>query len=529
MRSGLGTDVARSTSLVIVMVAATAFAIGLLLIARGQWFVTDEFDYVLPSDEPLLGWLLRPHNEHTIAFTKVWFGLLSTTIGLRHYVIYIVPLVVAHLVCVAAIYRLTWIATASRTVATGIALMALAMGAAAGTLTWAGQFQYIGSVAAGMLVLLLAVESPRRWSVPVLIGITLFGTLNGTAFVAFALTAAVAFALRRRWPEALIVAAIPVAWQVLVRVVWSTPAADGAHSLDQILRDGPVFVFAILDTAISQTIREPHMTAAILTALIGGALVLFSAAPASRRTSATGRVLGALVLASVLSMFILVIGRLSRGPDLSSGGGYSYLILVTLFPLAGVLLGHATRSRAALVGVSGALVIVAMMGLVTLSDNVTDLSKWKLDGAHLMQTAAAQLVRGIPTYREQIPVPETGPTVSQAELGSWTKAGQLDAAVIGQAEADQVSLNMQWHMTEAPGVAGDCRDVAAGDRALISEGVNPVLIALQPGATADLRYPDSGASRTLNVPDVAMRLESLSQRPAVLSVRAGAVRVCVPG
>jgi hypothetical protein len=529
MRSQLRAEVQRSSSLAIVILASAAFAVGLLLLARGQWFVTDEFDYVLPSGEPLLGWLLRPHNEHTIAFTKLWFGVLSTTIGLRHYVIYMVPLVLGHVVCVAAIYRLTWIATASRTVATGIALITLAMGAAAGTLTWAGQFQYVGSVAAGMVVLLLAVEDRRPWRLLILVAVTVFGTFNGTAFVPIAVTASIAFALRRRWLEAAIVAGIPIAWQVVVRLIWFTPAADTAHGLDQILRDGPVFVFAILDTAISQTLREPHLTAAILTAVLGGALVLFSVAPASRRTASTGHVIGALLLASVVSMVVLVIGRLSRGPELSSGGGYSYLVLVTFFPLAGVLLGHVSRSRAALFGVSGALLTVGMMGLVTLSDNASDLSKWKVNGAHLMQTAAAQLVDGMPTYADQIPVPDTAPTVSQVELTSWTANGQLDAAVIGQAESDQVSLNMQWRLTQGARVVSACRDVASGGQASIPQGLGAVVIGLQPPAAIEVRYLNSPASRTFDVPDVPMRLESLADRAAILTVRGGTVRVCLPG
>jgi hypothetical protein len=71
--------------------------------------------------------------------------------------LYIVPLVAGHLV-VAAIYRLVWISTASRTVASGIALVSAAMGAGVGTLTWAGQFQFVGSVANGS-----ALRRPFSW------------------------------------------------------------------------------------------------------------------------------------------------------------------------------------------------------------------------------------------------------------------------------------------------------------------------------------------------------------------------------
>ncbi len=37
-------------------------------------FVTDEWDYLSrDTTMPFLEWLVRPHNEHTIVFTKGWF------------------------------------------------------------------------------------------------------------------------------------------------------------------------------------------------------------------------------------------------------------------------------------------------------------------------------------------------------------------------------------------------------------------------------------------------------------------------
>jgi hypothetical protein len=76
------------------------------VLAPGQWFVYDEFDYFRAGDEPLLLWLLRPHNEHTIAVTKVWFGALLPIVGLRAYDLYLAPLVVAHIIVIGAIHHL---------------------------------------------------------------------------------------------------------------------------------------------------------------------------------------------------------------------------------------------------------------------------------------------------------------------------------------------------------------------------------------------------------------------------------------
>ena len=59
-------------------------------------------------------------------FTKVWFQTLVATVGVRHYAIYSAPPRGGTRVVVAAIYRLTWLATASRVVATGVAMATLA-------------------------------------------------------------------------------------------------------------------------------------------------------------------------------------------------------------------------------------------------------------------------------------------------------------------------------------------------------------------------------------------------------------------
>ena len=111
-------DLGRFWSGGVLAAACVAFSIWLLSLDRGQWFVTDEWDYLSTGNaNSWLGWLFRPHNEHTIVFTKAWFQLLLVTVGIRHYALYMIPLVVGHVVVVAVIYRLTWLATASRVTA----------------------------------------------------------------------------------------------------------------------------------------------------------------------------------------------------------------------------------------------------------------------------------------------------------------------------------------------------------------------------------------------------------------------------
>jgi len=187
-------------------------------------------------------------------------------------------------------------------VATGIALPVLAMGAAAGTLTWAGQFQYVGSVAAGMLAILLSVERRKAWWLPALIVVTAFGTLNGSAFIAFGIAAGVVLAHRREWAAAGLVALIPVVWQVVVRVVWQPVNPFAAEDLHQILRSGPAFAYSILDVAVSQTVGDNHLTSAILVVVTLGTLALLSTDGLRPLTRWSRSIAGALALAPILTI-----------------------------------------------------------------------------------------------------------------------------------------------------------------------------------------------------------------------------------
>jgi hypothetical protein len=519
-------DPIRSASLLILAISSIAFAVWLVSLARREWFVYDEFDYLQPAGEPLVTWLLRPHNEHTITFTKAWFGSLSSTLGLRGYGLYIGPLIVSHLVAVWLIYRLTWISTASRILASGIALVALTMGAAAGTLTWAGQLQYTGSVAAGLGAILLACQRSGRRETVVLAATTIFGTLNGTAFLAFGLAAATMYVARRRWLEATIAAAIPVAWVIAIRLIWAPPTSDAARSFAQVLELGPSFVYAVLNTAISETLHQTHLSAALLTAIGLGTVVVLFAAPRSRATALSGRVAGVLVLTAVLSMSILIAGRLNRGVEAASGGGYSYLFLTPLLPLSGLLLGQIARGRSRL-GIAVGLLALSLMGIETISQSAIATSGWRLNGEHLMQTAAARLSQGMATYSDQLPVPDTAPTVTQLQVSSWATDGLLDEVIHGRVESDQVSLNMQWRVTSLVEASGVCRDLPSAGEIVIAPGSIVSVLGLGAGTAVEVRYPETNAHRRFAIPTTAVALESIAARPALLTGAAGSSRVCL--
>ena len=520
-------DPDRWRSIFLVAIASGAFAVWLLYLSSEQWFFTDDFDYFNFRHEPLIVWLLTPQNEHTVVFTKAWFVLLGHFVGLRHYFLYMIPIVASHLVVVAAIYRLTWISTNSRVIASGVALVSLAMGAAISTLTWAGQLQYVGSVAAGLVVLDLAVERSGKRALTVLVAVAVFGTLNGSAFVAFGVAAALVYASRRLWTEALLVAAIPLGWLVVSRLVWAAPDPYAATGLGQILSQGPWFAYSLLDTAISWTLLETHLSFVVLAGLVVGTLTLISVDVRRRLTAMSARVVEGLALATILTMASLIVARVSLPQDFWNRGNYSYLFLPSLVPIGGILLAHIARPKAALVGAGVVLVTISLLGAATFYAISPSLHARKTNGENLLRTAAAELNAGMPTFADEIPAPDTAPTVTQQRLRSLAESGQLDATIVGSAETDQESLNMQWRLVSVGQPAGVCRDLSAGDGFAMPIGEYAWMTGLKPDAAIYLRYMNSDALRELKVPSTAVILQTLSQRQAVITVAAASVRVCL--
>lgn len=512
--------IARWGSLPVLAIAAVAYAVWLVALGRGQWFVTDEFGYFVPDSTALIVWLFTPHNEHSILTTKLWFNILFPLVGLRHYVLYLVPLVVAHVVAIALIYRLTWITTASRVLAAGTALMAAMMGAGAGTLTWAGQLQVVGSLAAGLFAIDLAFEPRTNWRLAFVAVTALIGALTGTAFVALALAAAAAFAYRRRWIESVLISFVPLVWLLVVRMVWAPVNPYGASSIDQVLRLGPGFAFTVLDTAISQTFGGVPTVAVLvaLTTAVGAALWKPRMQPARQ-------VVGTLTLATLASIAVLVIGRLGLPQTVARGGGYSYMLLLTIVPLIGITLGQFARSKVSVVAAVVIVVPIALLGYGRLTETARDLSAWRQQGARLMQASAVLLTRGAPVYSDQVPVPETAPTVSQAVIRSWVASGRLDAVDSGQVTGDQVSLNMQWRLGPDAELGGDCTSLGTGQQIDISPGAAPAVSAPDAPAAVAVRYPTSPAVRRFELA-TASTIQSVASRDAVVSIAAGSVSVC---
>ncbi|NQX36784.1 hypothetical protein [Herbiconiux sp. VKM Ac-2851] len=526
------------------VVAAVALAAVVLIAAvvvfsdvRTQYFIYDEFDYLTPPDGAnWLRWIITPHNEHTILFTKVWFSLLYQTIGLQGYWLYALPMLLCHLAGGVAVYALLRLVVPSRAVCVAVVAPVLIMAAGAGTVTWAGQFQYTAATAAGLWVLYLAL-SPRvgpRLRVAGVIALSLFGTFSGSAYIPLGVAAGLALISLRRYLLGAIAIAVPAIWFVVVRVVWTIPSYNSAHSLDQVLRDGPEFVYALLAKAVNDSIpvADPFTPAVLVVATVG-VLAYLAVRPGPLAGSRARRTYLFLLVALVLSLAITLIGRLSRDVAESASGGYSYFILIVAIPVfVASLARFVTGTRIAVALLVLLLGGWAAINIVALGDEAEGLSDWKSGNAALLGAAASLSDDGLVAVSDDaVPSPQLAPTVSWAELSEMAADDRIADVEPSALNADQVSLNVQWTGLSTP-VTGDltsCETIAPHTSIDLPATAQVALApvgALESTTVVTLAYPTSEASIPVGVDDDGTLLASTADRPSVVTAGDTAVTAC---
>ncbi|MGA1835549.1 hypothetical protein VD659_01330 [Herbiconiux sp. 11R-BC] len=528
-------DVATAVALAALMIGAAVF---LFVEVRPQWFIYDEFDYLAPPvGASLPGWIIAPHNEHTIVFTKLWFSTLYNTIGLRGYSLYALPMILCHLAGGLAVFKLLRLVIPSRIIALAAVAPLFFMAAGVGTLTWAGQFQYTGATAAGLWVLYLAV-SPRTthrlwWIVIVLLG--LFGNFSGSAYIPLGVAAGLALLSLGRYVLGVVTVLIPAVWFVLVRLLWKIPSYNSAHDLGQVLRDGPDFVFGLLNKAINDSIPiDASFTTAIIVVSSLGVLAFLARRPTPGGSSRARRTYLFLLLALTLSLVITLVGRLSRDLADSTNGGYNYFILIAAIPVfVASIVRFTSGSRIAVGTIVLLLAGWTAIGAAHFDTSARDLAAWKTSNPALLDGAAYLSLNGFPVASDAAPSPAQAPTVSWSELQAMAAGGKLDPAPPATLTADELSLTMQWTSSTTPAsVPTACEVVEPHSAASVSPGVTQLVATPVPGTTATagavltIQYPTSAASRAVAVAEGGTEITSVVDRSATLTTGDQAVRLC---
>ncbi len=118
-----------------------------------RWFNYDEWDFLANRSVHLFGGngILYPHNEHWSTIPILIWRALFSLVGVHHYWLYALPLIVAHLVCAHLLWRLMLRHDIDLWVATLLSATFLVLGVGWQNLTWAFQIGFVGSLAFGLL------------------------------------------------------------------------------------------------------------------------------------------------------------------------------------------------------------------------------------------------------------------------------------------------------------------------------------------------------------------------------------------
>ncbi|MFB2584770.1 hypothetical protein [Herbiconiux liukaitaii] len=512
---------------VVVLVAAAVIVANV----RTQWFIYDEFDYLAPPEGAgWLGWLIAPHNEHTILFTKLWFSTLYSVIGLKGYVIYAVPMIVCHLAGGVAVYKLMRLVIPSRAIAVAAVAPIALMAAGAGTLTWAGQFQYTAATTAGLWLLFVALTSRlggrTQWILA--IALSLFGTFSGSAFIPLGVAAGFALISLRRYLLGAVVGLIPAVWFVLVRVFWDIPSGNGATGIVQILQEGPEFVFALLNKAVSDTIPvSGSFTSVVMVVSVLGVVAFLAVRTSTIELPRARRTYLFLLVALTLSLVITMIGRLSRNVADSASGGYSYFILIAAIPIFVLSIARfGAKTRIATTLIVLVLLGWAAVGSAALTTTSQGLAGWKSENAKLLTSSAYLAQNGFETASDAAPSPVQAPMITWSDIEDILAEGRIQPAEPSQLTQDEISLQVQWVVEEPEtGVAIACAVLPSHETTALTADA-PVVLESASSTQVTLEYPTSPASRALDISDTRLELDSVAGRDATLTSGDQAVTVC---
>ena len=185
----------------------------LLYMGRGLSFFYDDWNYVTQDYGGGIHSLLTPHNGHLSVIPIAIYKVLFHIVGLNHYAVFRLVVIVLHLICGGLVFVL-----AARRIPRVPALLATALilflGAAWEDLLWAFQMSYLLSVAGGLGAwVLLERDDLRSKSAVMLCLIVALG--SSSLGIAIVIGVAAELAWGRRWRTAWVVA-VPV----LLYAIW---------------------------------------------------------------------------------------------------------------------------------------------------------------------------------------------------------------------------------------------------------------------------------------------------------------------
>jgi hypothetical protein len=460
-------------------VAAVVTVPVVLFLGREQWFILDDWFFLLPADDLTPSGLLEPYWGHWTTVPRLWQSTLYTIFGVNHVLPYRVGVAVAHVACAALLRSAGLRAGADAWVVTILSVFFLAFGPGAENILWGFQVSMTGSLAFGLAQLLLADHDGhdrRRDVASVAFGLLAVASTNVGVLTTVA--TGVAVLLRRGWRSAALVVA-PIAAAYTVWVVLADHDADVGRSLDA---SSVGSFLSTLRAMGAQVLRDPGPgpTGIVLSAaaLVGVVLVVRGLrGPDRPRLAATAGLLCAAALL-VPALAYRRGGRVELADGLGSDptpSRYLHVLVALVLPAVFLAASELARRR------SWGRPVLAVAVVACLPRN---LGLLRVESSHQQLVALTSVADLLGSYDVVLDNGQVGGLGSTRWLHEGSRTGRIPPAT----QLDHDTRDLFFRTLVIPPTAdtgvGGCRraapdavEVDAGDRMVLRTDAPAVVVA----------------------------------------------------
>lgn len=514
----------------------------LIYLGGGFTFVEDEWAFIYARRGWTLDVFLLPHNGHLVLLAVAVYKALFATVGLTEHWVYLLPVVGAHLVCVALVFVL-----ARRRVGDGLALAAsvpiLFLGSAYQNLLWPFQVGLVASVAAGLGALLMLDRRDTRGDASACLLLTL-SLASGSVGLAVGAAVLVEVLLRTNQLRRLWIPVVPLSLYVLWYVTSGASELPRGGTLGANLSALPAHVANTAAAALNGLAGlAPHAGG-----LLAVGAVLVAGIHVMRRglhTTFSPRLLS--LLAAALAFWALTgLTRAHLGAASAYQSRYVYFGAVLIVLLAVELVRGTRLARPALAVVT-LLVAAAVAGNIQLLRQGAETFGVESD-ATVGSLAALELAgpTTIPGPRTRIGDPRRcGPRgaysrcvdpqrwwlngeeyfAAAAELGFPAYTAQLAAMPKSVPGSPRARRRLRAHRVADAGLVRVLGVRPQPAREGLGRGAAPVVerakrgTAARRGSCVEFRPNVAGATLDLAVPEAGIRVRSRQRDPIGVQLR----------
>jgi hypothetical protein len=429
-----------------------------LVLGRVQWFAYDDWDFLAARRVGDFGDLMRPHaGVHWSTVPILVYRMLWWIVGIRSYLPYQVVIVLLHL-GVAALLRLVmtragvrpWTATAAST-------LFVFFGAGYDDVVWSFQIGFVGSLAFGLVALLLIDHDGRLgWRDAASIGAGLLSLMCSSVGLCMVGVLALSALIRRGWRIALAVAG-PLA---VVYVVWAL-SFDVASATVSNITFGAVARFVVTD--VHATFKALAQVPA-LDAIMAAALVV-GVALRTRQPDARARLAAPVaMLAGVVAFYaITALGRVGATGFGSSGPVQSRWIYIGAALAVPAIAVGADAVAVAWPRLTLILFVVLLIGIpgnvVTLADRMHDRGPFERRSRQLVLALASAPVA--PKVPRDLQPDVLAPQMTVGWLIDGVRSGRIPPVQLNQFDAASADLLESLRGSSDAPPSGGCSPLRA--------------------------------------------------------------------